>query len=161
MKFWGGVSIVVWWYTMYGLITFRKCIIFTSLCKNFVKLTWVLAEAFRCHGHHFQCLTVLVELRTVKHWKWCPWHRKASAKTQVSLTKFFQSEVKLIHIIVQNNTYYSARSRWTKQQQIFKPIASKSIAKSSSHVPLGLDIRPRSVILLVKSFEMNPTLFLI
>ena len=35
------------------------CIIFTSLCKNFVKLTWVLAEAFRCHGHHFQCLTVL------------------------------------------------------------------------------------------------------
>jgi hypothetical protein len=25
--------------------------------------------------------------------------------------------VKIIHIIVQNNTYYSARSRWTKQQQ--------------------------------------------
>ena len=24
------------------------CIIFTSLCKNLVKLTWVLAEAFRC-----------------------------------------------------------------------------------------------------------------
>ena len=46
----------------------------------------------------------------------CPWHRKASAKTQVSLTKFLQSEVKIIHIIVQNNTYYSARSRWTKQQ---------------------------------------------
>ena len=37
-------------------------------------------------------------------------------KTQVSLTKFLQSEVKIIHIIVQNNTYYSARSRWTKQQ---------------------------------------------
>ena len=32
-------------------------IIFTSLCKNLVKLTWVLAEAFQCHGHHFQCLT--------------------------------------------------------------------------------------------------------
>jgi hypothetical protein len=29
-----------------------------------------------------------------------------------------QSEVKIIHIIVQNNTYYSARSRWTKQQHI-------------------------------------------
>ena len=41
----------------------------------------------------------------------------ASAKTQVSLTRFLQSEVKIIHIIVQNNTYYSARSRWTKQQQ--------------------------------------------
>ena len=40
-----------------------------------------------------------------------------SAKTQVSLTRFLQSEVKIIHIIVQNNTYYSARSRWTKQQQ--------------------------------------------
>ena len=34
-----------------------------------------------------------------------------------SLCKFLQSEVKIIHIIVQNNTYYSARSRWTKQQQ--------------------------------------------
>ena len=32
-------------------------------------------------------------------------HRKASAKTQVSLTRFLQSEVKIIHIIVQNNTY--------------------------------------------------------
>ena len=31
-------------------------------------------------------------------------HRKASAKTQVSLTRFLQSEVKIIHIIVQNNT---------------------------------------------------------
>ena len=38
------------------------CIIFTSLCKKLVKLTWVLADAFRCHGHHFQCLTVLMEL---------------------------------------------------------------------------------------------------
>ena len=38
----------------------------------------------------------------------------ASAKIQVSLTRFLQSEVKIIHIIVQNNTYYSARSRWTK-----------------------------------------------
>ena len=37
--------------------------------------------------------------RTVKHWK-CTWHRKASAKTQVSLTRFLQSEVKIIHIIV-------------------------------------------------------------
>ena len=36
-------------------------------------------------------------------------HRKASAKTQVSLAKFLQSEVKIIHIIVQNNTYYSAK----------------------------------------------------
>ena len=73
------------------------CSIFTSLCKNFVKLNWVLAEAFRFHVH---------------------WHRKASAKTQVSLTKFLQSEVKIIHIIVQNNRYYRARSRWTKQQQV-------------------------------------------
>ena len=39
---------------------------------------------------------------------------------QVSLTKFLQSEVKTIHIIVQNNTYYSAKSRWTKQQHWLK-----------------------------------------
>ena len=44
----------------------------------------------------------------------------ASAKTQVSLTRFLQSELKIIHIIVQNNIYYSARSRWTKQQQKVK-----------------------------------------
>ena len=31
-----------------------------------------------------------------------PWHRKASPKTQVSLTRFLQSEVKIIHIIVQD-----------------------------------------------------------
>ena len=30
------------------------------------------------------------------------WHQKASAKTQVSLTRFLQSEVKIIHIIVQD-----------------------------------------------------------
>ena len=30
---------------------------------------------------------------------------KASSKTQVSLRNFLQSEVKIIHIIVQNNTY--------------------------------------------------------
>ena len=40
--------------------------------------------------------------RTVKHRKWCTWHRKASAKTRVSLTRFLQSEVKIIHIIVQD-----------------------------------------------------------
>ena len=41
---------------------------------------------------------------------------KLLLKTQVSLTSFLQSEVKITHIIVQNNTYYSARSRCTKQQ---------------------------------------------
>ena len=41
---------------------------------------------------------------------------KLLLKTKVSLTSFLQSEMKIIHIIVQNNTYYSARSRWTKQQ---------------------------------------------
>ena len=46
----------------YVLFCIIICIIFTSLFKNIVKLTWVLAEAFRCHGHHFQSLTVLVEL---------------------------------------------------------------------------------------------------
>ena len=54
------------------------------------------------------------------------WHRKASAKTQVSLRKFLQSEVKIIvHIIVQNNIYYSARSRWTKQQHSLISLANE------------------------------------
>ena len=33
---------------------------FTSLCKNLFNLLEFLAEAFRCHVHHFQCLTVPV-----------------------------------------------------------------------------------------------------
>ena len=101
-------------YEKYVLFCTIICIIFTSLCKNFLNLTCVLAEAFRCHGHHSQCLTVKVELaamfrniaasstRTVKHWEWSTWHWKASAKTQVRLRKFLQGEVKIIHIIVQD-----------------------------------------------------------
>ena len=34
---------------------------FTSLCKNLFNLLEFLAEAFRCHVHHFQCLTVPVD----------------------------------------------------------------------------------------------------
>ena len=44
----------------------------------------ILAEAFRCHVHNFQCLMIKFITasftRTFKHWKWCTWHRKASAK---------------------------------------------------------------------------------
>ena len=75
------------------------CIIwFTSLCKNFLNLLEFLAEAFRCHMHHFQCMTVTV---TVKHWKWCSWHKKASAKSSSKLNKFLHSEVNQIiqHIL--------------------------------------------------------------
>ena len=46
---------------------------FTSLCKNLFNLLEFLAEAFQCHCHHFQCLTVLVELQLL-------------LKTQVSWT---------------------------------------------------------------------------
>ena len=31
--------------------------------------------------------------KTVKHWKWCTWHRKASAKNSSKLKKFLHSEV--------------------------------------------------------------------
>ena len=34
------------------------CIIFTLLCKKLVKRR-VFSRSFRCHVHHFQCLTVL------------------------------------------------------------------------------------------------------
>ena len=41
---------------------------------------------------------------TVKHWKWCTWHRKASAKNSSKLNKYLHSEVNLLiqHIIVQD-----------------------------------------------------------
>ena len=37
--------------------------------QELCKLTWVLAEAFRCHVHHFLCLTVLVELPSTSYQK--------------------------------------------------------------------------------------------
>ena len=44
---------------------------FTSLCKNLFNLLEFLAVAFWCHVHHFQYLTVPVELhQALKHWKW-------------------------------------------------------------------------------------------
>ena len=58
-----GKDITVWEKYSLGYLVLRYvlfctiiCIIFTSLCKNFLKLTCVLAEAFRCHGHHSQYL---------------------------------------------------------------------------------------------------------
>ena len=57
--------------------------------QELIQLTEFLAEAFRCHVHHFQCLTVPVEL-----------HRKASAKNSSKLNKFLHSEVnELLHFI--------------------------------------------------------------
>ena len=71
---------------------------FTSLCKDLFNLIEFLAEAFQCHVHHFQCLTVPVasSTGTVKHWKWCTWHRKASAKNSNKLNKSLHSEVNLL-----------------------------------------------------------------
>ena len=69
------------WYVLFCTII---CIIFTSLCKNLVKLTWVLAEAFWWA------------------WKWCTWHRKASAKNSSKFNKFLAKGS-------ENNTYYSAK----------------------------------------------------
>ena len=55
------------------------------------------------------------------------WDDARMEKTQVSLTRFLQSGVKIIHIIVQNNTYYSARSRWTKQQHCLQCLVSREL----------------------------------
>ena len=37
-----------------------------------------------------------MKICTVKHWKWCTWHRKASAKNSSKLNKFLHSEVNLL-----------------------------------------------------------------
>ena len=79
-----------------------------SVFTVFLNLLKFLAGAFRCHVHHFQGLTVPVEWAsctgTVKHWKWCTWHRKTSANNSSKLYKFLHSEVNLLiqHIIVQD-----------------------------------------------------------
>ena len=93
---------------------------FTSLSKNLFNLLEILAEAFRCHEHHIQCLTVPVELAAMFRFivvgralqpvppgpssieNDAHGIEKLLLKTQVGLTSFLQSEVKIIHIIVQD-----------------------------------------------------------
>ena len=45
---------------------------------------------------------------TVKHWKWCTWHRKASAKNSSKLNKFLHSEADLLiqHINISVDSLY-------------------------------------------------------
>ena len=57
---------------------------FTSLCKNLFNLLEFLAEAFRCHVHHFQCLTALVELGPSSIENDAHGIKKLLLKTQVS-----------------------------------------------------------------------------
>ena len=59
---------------------------FTSLCKNLFNLLEFLAEAFRCHLHHFHAF---------QFWIWIL-HRKTSAKNSSRLNKFLHSEVNLL-----------------------------------------------------------------
>ena len=113
---------------------------FTSLCKKLVKLTWVFRSIENdAHGIEELLLKTQVSLTSFLQSEVKIIHiivqrpvppgpssikndahgiEELLLKTQVSLTIFLKSEVKIIHIIVQNNTYYSTRSRWTKQQQI-------------------------------------------
>ena len=75
--------------------------------QELVQLLEFLAEAFRCHVSHFQCLTVL------KHLKWCTWHRKASAKNSRKLNKFLHSEVNLL---IQHSQQYKNHGRCQQPQ---------------------------------------------
>ena len=78
---------------------------FTSVCKNLFNLLGFLAKAFRCHVHHFQCLTL---------------HRKASAKNSSKLSKFLQSEVNLSiqHIMVQDQDGQNSNTKYRKSINI-------------------------------------------
>ena len=86
-----------------------RIIWFTSLCKKLVKLTWVFSRSFSRPCASFSMLggpggtgcNVLVR----SCWKWCTWHRKASAKNSSKLNKFLHSEVNQLiqHIIMQDH----------------------------------------------------------
>ena len=54
-----GFSASVWDRCQLSVRIIRCINWFTSLCKNLFNLLEILAEAFRCHVHHFQCLMVL------------------------------------------------------------------------------------------------------
>ena len=83
------VLLPFWWPLHYlRWVLFISCINrFTSLYKNLFNLLWDFSST-----------------GTVKHWKWCTWYRKTSAKNSSKLNKFLHSEVNLLiqHIIVQD-----------------------------------------------------------
>ena len=55
--------------------------------------------------------------RTVKHWKWCTWHWKASAKNSSKLNKFLHIEVKLLiqHICT---VFKEEKKRWKSFRKV-------------------------------------------
>ena len=91
---------------------------FTSLCKSLFNLLEFLAEAFRCHVHHFQCLTV---------------PGKASAKNSSKLNKFLHSEVNLLIqlIIVQDQDGQNNNSSWVFCPPPRRVIALLPLAKGA------------------------------
>ena len=70
--------------------------------QELVQLTWVFSRGFSASFPSSSMLDG--STGTVKHWKWCTWHRKASAKNSSKLNKFLHSVVNLLiqHIIVQD-----------------------------------------------------------
>ena len=62
--------------------------------------------------HNFQCSST----RTIKHWKWYTWHRKASAKNSSKFNKF------LAYWSESNNTYSIrfSKSIWFQSQRFYK-----------------------------------------
>ena len=58
---------------------------------------------------------------SVKHWKWCKWHRKASAKNSSKLNKLLHNEVNLlIQPIFMLNIYINLRSNLKNPYFIFQ-----------------------------------------
>ena len=57
-----------------------------------------LDTIFRCYYDR------KMNMLTVKHWKWCTWHLKASVKNSSKLNKFLHSEVNLlIQLIIEQD----------------------------------------------------------
>ena len=85
---------------------------FTSLCKILLNLLEFLAEAFRCHVHHFQCLTVPVELNDAHGIE------KLLLKMQVSWTsscimkRIYQYNILQCKIKMDKTTCESWNSMW-------------------------------------------------
>ena len=80
-----------------------------NICINSLMYSWIQKEILLCCINWFISLcknlfNLLKLTVTVKHWKWCTWHRKASAKNLSKLNKFLHSEVNQLiqHIIVRD-----------------------------------------------------------
>ena len=69
-----------------------------------MKISSIFGKGFPFPFSYFESFSMASSTWTIKHWKWCTWHQKASAKNSSKSNKFLHSLVNLLiqYTIVQD-----------------------------------------------------------